>query len=430
MKQVVEQLYGRAAHKDIELVSVISPLVPQKCLGDEVRLSQILINLVTNAVKFTESGGVIVRLLPSVQGIEVQVEDSGIGIAADQQETIFGEFVQVDEGDTRGFGGSGLGLSIISRLVELMKGEVILDSEEGAGSHFRVLLPLQVESPVDFTPLDSGQCVCLDVANPVLARGLREQICLMGASAYLLKDFLSETPSSTGKCVMLVDYKNDGLTVEDYRSRIDRLPDASNWRLTTLVDMREVAYLEQALTDGFDAAIRKPLRAPDIQTHLFDSARLAADDGVTAEQEIPDDTVMGEGKFILLVEDSPSIQAITRALLVRKGFDVATADNGANAVEQASTRPFDVILMDVAMPVMDGLSATRHLRSGNGPNRQTPVIAMTANAFTEDRERCFAAGMDDYISKPLEVEKFYQLLKHWTGAVVTTPAQKATAENE
>ena len=139
---------------------------------------------------------------------------------------------------------------------------------------------------------------------------------------------------------------------------------------------------------------------------------------------------MGEGKFILLVEDSPSIQAITRALLVRKGFDVATADNGANAVEQASTRPFDVILMDVAMPVMDGLSATRHLRSGNGPNRQTPVIAMTANAFTEDRERCFAAGMDDYISKPLEVEKFYQLLKHWTGAVVTTPAQKATAENE
>ena len=410
VEQVVEQLYGQATLKDIEVVSVISPLVPQKCLGDEIRLRQILINLVTNAIKFTESGGVIIRLLPSGQGIEIQVEDSGIGIAADRQEQIFGEFVQVDEGDSRGFGGSGLGLSIVRRLVELMKGKVILDSEEGTGSHFRVLLPLQVESPVDHAPLNSGRYVCLDVANPVLARGLREQISLMGARACLLEDFLSEAPSSTGKSVMLVDYKKDGLTVEDHRRRIHSVSEAGNWRLAALVDMREVGCLEQALADGFDAAIRKPLRAPDVQKHLFGNSRLAVDDGVAAGQEIPGDTSVGEGGFVLLVEDSPSIQAITKALLVRKGFDVVTADNGDIAVEKAAARPFDVILMDVAMPVMDGLTATRQLRSGNGPNRQTPIIAMTANAFTEDRERCIAAGMDDFISKPLELEKFYQIL--------------------
>jgi PAS domain S-box-containing protein len=431
VEQVVKQLYGRAALKGIEVVSVISPLVPQMCMGDEIRFRQILINLVTNAIKFTDSGGTIVRLLPTEQGIEVQVEDSGIGIAADRQETIFDEFVQLDEGDSRESGGSGLGLSIISRLVELMKGEVILDSDEGTGSLFRILLPLQVKSSVDFiTPLDSGQYVCLDVANPVLARGLREQISLMGGRACLLEDFLSEAPSGTGKCVMLVDHKKHGLTVKDHRRRIDRLSDAGNWRLATLVDMRDVGYLEQALTDGFDVAIRKPLRAADIHKHLFGSARLEADDGVATGPEIPGDTAVGEGKLVLLVEDSLSIQAVTRALLVHKGYDVAIADNGSNAVKMAAARPFDVILMDVAMPVMDGLTATRHLRIGNGPNRQTPIIAMTANAFTEDKKRCFDAGMDDFISKPLDVEKFYQQLEHWTGAVDTAPAQKATAESE
>jgi PAS domain S-box-containing protein len=429
VKHIAEQLYGRAALKGIEVVSVISPLVPKVCLGDEIRLRQILINLVTNAIKFTESGGVIIRLLSSGKDIEIQIDDSGIGIAADRHETIFDEFVQVNEGNSRGIGGSGLGLSIVRRLVELMKGEVILDSAESKGSNFRVLLPMKTKGPVDFTPLDSGHHVCLDIANPVLAQGLREQISMMGAHTYLLEDFLSEAPSGTNKCVLLVDHNKDGRTAKDHRSRIDKLRDAGNWGVATLVDMREVGYVKQAIEDGYDAAIRKPLQADDVQEHLFGSAHHAVDDVVVARQDTSGDSSVGEGKLVLLVEDSPSIQAMTRALLERKGYDVATANNGGNAVAKAAARPFDVILMDIAMPIMDGLTATRHIRGGNGPNQQTPIIAMTANAFNEDRERCFAAGMDEFISKPVDVEKFYQLLEHWTSSEAPTAAQSAAVES-
>ncbi|MES9905299.1 MAG: ATP-binding protein [Sedimenticola sp.] len=292
VKGVVELLSGEAQAKGFNLTFEMTPGLYTHYLGDEMRLRQILINLAGNAIKFTEFGEVSIRLcaMDGKSGLQLEVEDSGIGIPPEQQARIFGEFIQAEDQDNRRFGGSGLGLTIVQRLVTLMKGTLSLHSEVSKGSHFTLLLPLQGRN---ISTTEKGN-----------------------------KDTPSHfTTPSTG----------------------------------------------------------------------------------------------ASGGEILLVEDSQTNQAVALALLQPKGYRISLANNGKEALEIAKQRHFDLILMDLSMPVMDGLEATRKLRGGNSINSKTPIMAMTANAFTEDRERCFAAGMNDYLSKPLDRRLFYERLHYWLG---------------
>ena len=415
IEQIVEYHYGRAEEKGIELIGVTSPVAAEMCHGDENRVRQILINLVTNAIKFTHTGGVIVRLLPSDQGIEIQVEDSGIGIAEDRQDQIFDEFNQGEQGTTRKYGGTGLGLSIVRRLVGLMDGHVALESVEGEGSLFRVVLPMEREGSAYLELLNAENDIYLDLENPVLAQGIYEQVELLGGHASIVGDDGVKAAREGREVVYLVDGANPLQSASEARRRLSARLSGLSAKLGVLVGLSKSSALTDGLEAGFETVLRKPFRASDIQSQLL--AREQDDSQAKQSQQISPETLeLGAGKVILLVEDSVSIQAVTEALLVRRQFEVVIADNGLQAVEQAADRQFDLILMDVAMPVMDGLTATREIRGRPGLNQKSPIIAITSNAFAEDRERCLSAGMDDFISKPLNIESFFEKLAHWLGA--------------
>ncbi|OGT90185.1 MAG: hypothetical protein A2286_06555 [Gammaproteobacteria bacterium RIFOXYA12_FULL_61_12] len=435
LEQVTELFYSQADGKRIELMTLIAPGTPRRCLGDASRVRQILINLVSNAIKFTGQGGVILRVSPAGPegGIAIEVEDSGIGIPPEQQERIFGEFVQLDTGDNRLFGGSGLGLSIVRRLTRLMGGDIRVESEPGKGSRFRVSLPLRGEDPLDAWRTAGGRpggVVCLNLSNPVLSRGFREQIELMGIKVCDFGTLPDYQGMTEGEYVMLVDHAKDGLSADEYRDMTAALPQPERWRIVTLLNMHGGGSVARTRQAGFDAVIRKPYRLGSLIRYLTEppAPLEAANDpaGLGAGSDAP---LPGLGKQILLVEDTRSIQIATQALLTRKGYEVALAENGREALDAAATRRFDVILMDLAMPVMGGLEATQILRAQSGPNRRTPIIALTAYAFPEDRERCLAAGMSDYLSKPLDVELFNQCLGLWTNRTGTAPVS-AGSETE
>lgn len=302
-KGVVELLSDEAQAKGIDLSCKIAPDLRSHYWGDEMRLRQILINLISNAIKFTKSGYVVVTIEPTSEsdGLLLEVEDSGMGIAPEQQARIFGEFIQAEEQDNRRFGGSGLGLAIVQRLLELMEGNLSLHSELDKGSRFTLMLPLKG--------------------------------------------------------------KNRVVEKQDESDRPEQQPGT-------------------------------------IKSHL-----------------------QGD---ILLVEDSRSNQAVVLALLKAKGYRISLADNGEQALEAARKQHFDLILMDLSMPIMDGLEATHRLRHGSTTNRETPIMAMTANAFAEDQERCLAAGMNDYLTKPLDSSIFHERVDYWLGQAEETKEATAT----
>ncbi|MBU0499110.1 MAG: response regulator [Gammaproteobacteria bacterium] len=428
LEQVVELFYSQAEGKRIEIMTVIAPGTPRRCLGDESRVRQILINLVSNAIKFTEEGGVILRVSsPGPEdGILIEVEDSGIGISPEQQERIFGEFVQLDDSDNRLFGGSGLGLSIVQRLTRLMGGDICVESAVGRGSIFRVLLPLRGEDPVRTLRMAGGSgeevVVCLNLSNPVLARGFREQIELMGLRVYEFGALTERQNMPEGECVMLVDHTRDGRSANDYRAMTAALPRTGQWRILTLIAMNGGSSVARTRQAGFDAVVRKPYRLGSLIRYLTETpGPLDAANDTGSPRPVNAGALPGAGKEILLVEDTPSIQFATKALLNGRGYAVEVAANGREALDRAAERRFDAILMDLAMPLMGGLEATRRLRSETGPNRWTPIIALTAYAFPEDRERCLAAGMSDYLSKPLDLDLFNECLGLWVNGAGTAP---------
>jgi len=434
LEETVELLAGRAAEKGLELICIVDPAVPLELKGDPGRLRQIILNLAGNAIKFTHKGEVCVRATLEQEDhqqvvVKFSVKDTGIGIPADRINAIFEPFVQVDGSTTRKYGGTGLGLAICKELVRLMGGEFGVESVEGQGSNFWFTVRFGQVPPAErigsapFEPItglrvlvvDDNQTNCQLLGALLSGWGCYHETAGDGAAALeLLRKRAADKPFH----IALLDYNMPGMDGLELARLIRADADISGTLLVGLTSMGQrgdALNFEQA---GFNACLTKPIR----RQQLYDCLSLLVGRRKQplhgSERLITGHTVREAkrpGGRILLVEDNQVNQAVALAMLAKAGYRADVAANGREALEALERVAYDLVLMDCQMPEMDGFAATRKLRSPDSTalNRNVPVIAMTANAMLGDRERCMAAGMDDYISKPIKPRELAQMLDKW-----------------
>ncbi len=445
----VSDLLATSAHeRGIELTCLVAPEVPASLHADAGRLRQILINLVGNGIKFTEQGGVLIRLSVDrfdgrIAHLRFEVEDSGIGIPEDKHDQLFREFTQVDPTYTRRYGGTGLGLAISKRLVELMGGEIGMRSRAGEGSVFWFTLPARltdVKIPARHVPPKAlhGQRVLLVEDNPMTARGVLQQLQWARIEAEHVVDgqqtlaALDEARMcNTGFRFAVLDQHLPDISGEDLARRLKQEPGQADLLAVLAAPVSARGESFDAAGSAVDMVVTKPVH----QSALYQAMeRLLVPSGTgTAtptkkdEKAPPAASAAGTRRRILLAEDSQANQMVATAMLRKAGYKVDTVANGLEAVEAVETRPYDLVLMDVQMPEMDGFEATRRIRALPGKRSRIPIVALTANALKGDREKCLASGMNDYLAKPIDRELLYATLKRWLDG--EEEAAAATAAN-
>ena len=449
----VKVLALRAHVKGLELACRVHPDVPELVIGDAGRLRQVLVNLVGNAVKFTERGEVIVEVslasrererpesdigsvsdrnltpvahAPGSPEIRFAVRDTGIGIPADKLGTVFDAFVQADGSTTRRYGGTGLGLAISKRLVELMGGRLGAESEPGRGSTFHFCIPLprasgSVSRVLPPRPVHLAGLPVLVVDDNAtnrlilqeMARGwLMRPVCVEGGAAALAELRRAAAAAEPYPLVLLDSMMPgmDGLTLAaEIQAQAD-LAGATILMLTS-ADSQEDARRCREL--GLSAYLIKPIKQSELLDAILTALepRLATADPASRPEAMAEEAP-GRRLCILLAEDNVVNQRLAVRLLAKRGHTVAVANNGREALMAWQAESFDVVLMDVQMPEMGGFEATAAIRARErGSGRHTPIIALTAHAMTGDRERCLAAGMDAYLGKPLQTAELFATLE-------------------
>jgi signal transduction histidine kinase/CheY-like chemotaxis protein len=419
IEDVVELLGPRAQAKGIEIAGLVDPDLPRAIPGDVARLRQILMNLAANAVKFTEHGGVRVRAMRAGGDLVLSVEDTGIGIAGDALKRIFGEFEQADLATSRRFGGTGLGLAITRRIAEAMGGTVSVESNAGAGSIFAVHLPLLagLAVPPRETSL-AGRRVLVVATSEIEGPTLVQDARAAGAEVTLVLDVPSalDTSARLRPNVLLADRRlgRDQLTAL-VQGHPAGTPIPRRVVLLTPAHRGEIAELRAA---GWDAYLVRPVRHVSLIAQLAGGAAPASDPRMTLD-ETPRASPTLEPLDILLAEDNAINALLAAALLTKLGHRVHRVADGRAAVEAWRVGPrndigsrFDLILMDVQMPGLDGLAAVREIRAEETATQRprTPIVALTANAFAEDRGAALEAGMDEHVPKPLDRHRLESLL--------------------
>ncbi len=412
----------RAWEKGIELGCLIDESAPAGIVGDEARLRQVLLNLLSNAVKFTEAGEVVVLVEaePSGSGscrLELSVRDTGIGIAPDRMDRLFTSFSQVDASATRRFGGTGLGLAISKRLIELMGGTISVESEPGSGSTFRIGLPVTTAEVPSQIPLDDGLPHLAGKRMLVVDdNATNREIVTRHARSWGMEPVAVELPS---QALALVEAGEpfDVAVLDMIMPEMDGLALAGEIRSRRseqdfpLLLLTSLGRLQQGQSAGvFSAQLAKPFKASQLYNTLV--RLLTGEQGVqeTAEGAADGKQPMSSLR-ILLAEDNAMNQKVALRLLERLGYRADVASNGLEALAALEQQPYDVVLMDVQMPELDGLDASRRICE-RWPSESRPhIIAMTANALPEDREACFAAGMNDYVAKPIRGDELAAALK-------------------
>ncbi|MEI6559223.1 MAG: ATP-binding protein [Rhodospirillaceae bacterium] len=449
---VVELLMPRAREKGIEISHFVSPLLEQPLLGDPTRLRQILVNLTANAVKFTDLGDVAVEVL--VQGqtetavtVGIEVSDTGIGIPDEARDRLFAKFVQGDGSIARRYGGTGLGLAISKELAELMGGIITVDSAPGAGSRFTVTLSLRFAAPPDAAcalppALFAGRRALVMDGLLLRRRVLLHHLEALGIAAAIATD-------SAEAVVMLEDTRApppDLVVIgtlapapwpprHSLAAALGRRPDLPVLRLISSVTGRPPGPCEGCSQPCHATALMLPVRRQGLITslaRLFEAAGLGSrpacgtlPDCATADAAIgpglpappppPGDAPAAlTGPPLLLAEDIQTNQLFAVTLLNLAGYPVDVVEDGVRAVAAASRHDYAAVLMDVQMPVMDGIEATRRIRALPGPRGSVPIIAMTAHAMPQARASCLAAGMNDYLAKPIIRTDLLAMVARWT----------------
>ncbi len=416
--EILKGFAPRAHARGLELVADVAPEVPRSVVGDPGRLRQVLVNLIGNALKFTERGEIVLRVVPAAPGaaeIEFRVLDTGVGIPAEKQAAIFEAFTQQDSSTTRRYGGTGLGLAITSRLTSLMGGAVSVQSEVGKGSCFTVRLPFAPDpspaprppAPVDLQGrralvVDDNGAVRTALVRSLRAWGMEVREADSGASALAaLRDWRAD--------VVLADVRMPGSA--DFAAVIElRKAVPPPQRLIALCSAGARGDAQRCRELGVAAYLPKPVSQDELLQVLY---RVLSEKAPAPAQPLVTRHALREAQKpldVLVVEDHPVNRALATRLLERWGHRIAVAENGAEALERMGAKRFDVVLMDMQMPVMDGLEATRRWRAAETGAR-LPIVGLTANARTTDRDACLEAGMDDYMSKPISVDHLYAVLQ-------------------
>ncbi len=445
-EDVVGMLAPAANVKNLEIAVLRPPNVPTRLRGDVTRLRQILINLVGNGIKFTSMGEVIIRIAlmsetDSTADILFSIDDTGIGIPTDAQEKLFAPFVQVDASTTRKYGGTGLGLSICKQLVELMGGQIGVDSTAGKGSQFWFTITFEKQlQPVINSPqqdlrvnLDGIKLLVVDdnETNRQIVRyqtanwGVVVDEAASGAAALVLLH--QAVAVGNPYKIAVLDMQMPAMNGEMLGHQIKTDPILADTILVMLTSLARTRTQQQIRQMGFAAYLTKPVK----QSRLLDCLMQVINwgDGLDtfALSTFPQDSSFGSlsdqlGQIkILLTEDSAANQKVALYQLKNLNYEADMAANGQEAVDLMCQIDYDLILMDCQMPVMDGYMATRTIRQSKSIKKQPVIIAMTANAMAEDRQRCFDAGMDDYLSKPVRKEELAEKLSHWHKILMAVP---------
>jgi signal transduction histidine kinase/DNA-binding response OmpR family regulator len=426
-EEAVELFAEPAANKGIELVLDVEPDVPHNTIGDPGRLRQILINLVGNAIKFTDTGEVVVRVRrgespgPGVL-LHFEVADSGIGLTEDEQARVFSTYSQVDSSTTRKHGGTGLGLATSRMLAQLMGGEIGVESERGAGSRFWFTALFRegnrkAPSPPPTASLSGTTVAVVDdnrTNRTILERylsswGMRDRAFESGRKAL---EEMHRAARDDPFEVAIVDMMMPGMDGAAVAAEIRADP--------ALKDMVVILLTSAGHSDhpvpGIDIELVKPVR-PSLLFDVLHSLLAAKPDHanrqVVDDEASPADAAKHRWARVLVVEDNVANRKVAVRMVEKLGYRADVAANGVEAVRVLGEVRYDAVLMDCHMPEMDGFDATRALRRHESDGHHTPVIAMTASALSGDRERCLAAGMDDYISKPIKLHVVAAVLERW-----------------
>ena len=439
VEDIAMEMAVQAAAKNLELIVNVDPGVPDRVLGDPQRLRQVLTNLIGNAVKFTHKGEIAVEVFPlALQNgralLSFEVRDSGIGMPPETISQLFEPFVQADDSSTRNYGGMGLGLAIARRLVTLMGGSIEVSSRPGGGSAFTFSLPFEaVYDAVDVASTSRvstrGRRVLVMDDNPTNRRVLCGQLQPVGfdviataTGAETLKTLKDAQATGSPFDVLIADDQMPDCDGVSFAAQVKASPSVAGTPLILLTSMDKHGAVSNLTRAGFAAYMTKPVRGSELRAciervleHQLEAVTGRHQKLVTRSSLASD---QGQGQFsgrVLVVEDNVVNQQVARRFLQRLGCDVLVAENGKRGVEeyflaQENKVPYGLVLMDVQMPVMDGLAAAREIRRREAGGPRVPIVALTASAMTDELERCTAAGMDALLVKPLELPRLCELL--------------------
>ncbi len=442
IEETVDMLDIKAQEKNIELICHIDPKLPAQFFGDPVRIRQILINLVGNAIKFTGEGEVLVTVKQGVThvvqgrkmlGVAISVKDTGIGIAKDKVDSIFESFTQADSSTTRKFGGTGLGLTISRRLAELMEGDLYVESEPGVGSTFTLNLVLQVIDEMPRVSITSKgllrEVLVIDdnITNCELMKGIFEyldipcKICFNGPDALtVIQEAIDRNQLFD---LIITDHQMPGMDGITLVGEIKKLLSGSAEPfILMLSSLEKTMFQHEAEKIGIDKFLSKPVKLNalvNLLSYLFEQSHFKKDPNVN----IPQLAKFVNHKEILVAEDNPMNMELITQVLTNMQLQVIKAHTGQEAIQLLEKHNPSLIFMDVNMPVLDGFDTTLQIRRLSGAKKDIPIIALTADAMKEDKERCLQVGMNDYVSKPFRLKEIEAVLHRYLGDVKTAKNQ-------
>ncbi|MDJ0666881.1 MAG: transporter substrate-binding domain-containing protein [Desulfobacterales bacterium] len=442
LENMANMIPAKAREKQLEVLYATAPDVPLSLIGDPLRLGQILLNLTNNAVKFTDKGEIVVSTelvtrAPDTATLKFSVRDTGIGMTAEQSAKLFQPFTQADSSTTRKYGGTGLGLTICKRLVEMMNGDIGVTSEPGEGSTFFFhavfgLADQEIKKRTQQVGTLKGLRV-LVVDDSATSQSIFKEtlesftfnVTVTDSGAKAITEFAAATERGQGYDLIIMDWKMPGMDgIETARKIRAQFAGSAMPRIILVTAYGRQEIMQQAEAAGLEGFLIKPINPSVMLNTIMDvfGKDAVREPGDSAERGEPVDALRQiKGSRILLVEDNEINQQVATEILTNAGLQVALAVNGQEAVDMVQAHDYDVVLMDIQMPVMDGYAAAREIRN---PIRQRdggqesdiqniPIIAMTAHAMAGDREKALACGMNDHVTKPIDTRDLFTTLAKW-----------------